>query len=180
MSKKNKNVCTLINDESEHETNFQRKIEGPHIDFPKSATLSCDLEIIYIGVWKCQEVTSDFKNTFGQIIDGLRVDSAEDAYSASDKVWQDRCSAVHAQKAIYSHVLFVVIYRNCEIGIQLVSRVQIPVEASLEKFLTSKIKICPQQTACKSGTGISPTKLTVELLNLTILSALKCTGNLRD
>ena len=102
------------------------------------------------------------------------------AYSASDMAWQDRCSAVHAQKAIYSHTLFASIYGNCEIGIKLVSRVQIPVEASLEKLFTSKIQICPQQTACKSGTGISPTKLTVELHNLTISSALKCTGNLQD
>ena len=67
-------------------------------------------------------------------------------------VWQDRCSAVHAQKAIYSHTLYASIYRNCEIRIKLVSRVQIPVEASLEKLFTSKIKICPQQTACKSST----------------------------
>ena len=102
------------------------------------------------------------------------------AHSVSDMALEDRCSAVHAQRAIYSHTLFASIYRNCEIGIKLVSRVQIPVEASLEKLFTSKIKICPQQTACKSGTGISPTKLTVELHNLTISSALKCTGNLQD
>ena len=74
------------------------------------------------------------------------------AYSVSDMAWLDRCCAVHAQKAIYSHTLFASKYGNCEIGIKLVSRVEIPVEASLEKLFTSKIKICPQQTACKSGT----------------------------
>ena len=54
--------------------------------------------------------------------------------------WEDRCSAVHAQRAIYSHTLFASINRNCEIGIKLVSRVQIPVETSLEKLFRSKIK----------------------------------------
>ena len=63
--------------------------------------------------------------------------------------WQDRCSVVQAQKAIYLLTLFASIYRNCEIGIKLISRVQIPFEASLEQLFTSKMKICPQQTACK-------------------------------
>ena len=102
------------------------------------------------------------------------------AYSASDMVWQDRCSAVQAQKAIYSHVLSASIYQNCEIGIKLVSRVQIPIEASLEKLFTPKIKICPQQTAFKSDMEIFPAKLTVEQHNLTISPALRCTGNLQD
>ena len=54
------------------------------------------------------------------------------------------------------HVLFASINRNCEIRIKLVSRVQIPVEASLEKFFTSKIEIYPQQTACKSDMRTLP------------------------
>ena len=99
------------------------------------------------------------------------------AYSGSDMAREDRYSAVHARKPFVARSIRFYIP---EIGIKLVSRVQIPVEASLEKLFTSKIKICPQQTACKSGTGISPTKLTVELHNLTISSALKCTGNLQD
>ena len=94
--------------------------------------------------------------------------------------WQDKSSAFQAQKAIYSHILIALIYRNCEIGIKLVSRVQILVEASLEKLFTSKIKICPQHTVCKSDMGIFPIELTVELHNLTISSALRCMGNLQD
>ena len=54
------------------------------------------------------------------------------AFSASDMAKQDRRSAVHAQKLV-SHVLFASIYRNSESGTKLVSRVQIPVEASSEK-----------------------------------------------
>ena len=93
-------------------------------------------------------------------------------------VKQDKSSAVHAQKSFVA-LLFASIYRNCEIGLKLVLRVQIPVEASLKKLFTSKIKFCPQQTASKSDTGISPTKLDAELHNLTISSALNCTGNLQ-
>ena len=63
------------------------------------------------------------------------------ACSTRDIARQHRCFAVHIEK-LFSHVLFVSIYRNCEIGIKLVSRVQLPVEASLEKLFTSKIRIC--------------------------------------
>ena len=45
---------------------------------------------------------------------------------------------------------------------------------------TFTLIICPQQTVCKSDMGLSPTKLTVKLHNLTISSALQCTGNLQD
>ena len=43
-------------------------------------------------------------------------------------------------KSYLSHVLFASLYRNCEIWIKLVSRVQISVEASLEKNVYVKNK----------------------------------------
>ena len=70
----------------------------------------------------------------------------------AEVIWLSKTDAVHAQRAIFSHVLLASLYRNCQIGIRLVSLVQIPVETILEKLFTAKLKICPQQTACKSGT----------------------------